>query len=76
MSRNTGTDMERGHEIEAKNMHKMLRIFDENMNCIFCMQLADRPVTVGISLSSSLCIILLSTKRMKKMQENFWPSSF
>lgn len=25
--------------------HEMLEIFDENLNCIFCMQLADRPVT-------------------------------
>ncbi|MCO5563798.1 hypothetical protein L7F22_017446 [Adiantum nelumboides] len=30
---------------EDKKKHKMLEIFDENLNCIFCMQLADRPVT-------------------------------
>lgn len=28
-----------------KKKDKMLEIFDENLNCIFCMQLADRPVT-------------------------------
>eukprot|EP00250_Pteridium_aquilinum_P015069 c22359_g1_i1 orf=208-2550(+) len=31
--------------VQDKKKHKMLEIFDENLNCIFCMQLADRPVT-------------------------------
>ncbi|KAH7447975.1 hypothetical protein KP509_01G130300 [Ceratopteris richardii] len=30
---------------QEKKSNKMLDIFDENLNCIFCMQLADRPVT-------------------------------
>eukprot|EP00249_Psilotum_nudum_P024227 c29126_g1_i1 orf=621-3185(-) len=28
-----------------RRKHKMLEIFDENLNCIFCLQLAERPVT-------------------------------
>jgi E3 ubiquitin-protein ligase UHRF1 len=33
---------------DKKKVHKMLQIFDENLNCTFCMQLADRPVTVSL----------------------------
>jgi hypothetical protein len=51
MSRN-GVSLDEEHRHEApekkkrRRMHKMLRIFDDNMICIFCIQLADRPVTV------------------------------
>ena len=34
-------------EIAAKNGSSALEILDEKMNCIFCLQVVDRPVTVS-----------------------------
>ena len=47
MSKNGSTTNGNGLKQEKK-VHKMLQIFDENLNCTFCMQLADRPVTVPL----------------------------